>query len=149
MLWEYSLNMPANVENASVATGLEKVRFHSSPKERPKNAETTAQLHSFHMLARSCSKSSKLVFKSMWTENFQMCKLDLEKAEKPEINLPQHLLDHRKSKRIPEKHLLLLHYYTKAFDCVDHNKLWKILEEMGIPDQLTCLLRCRRSRSNS
>ena len=40
--------------------------------------------------------------------------------------------------------------YTKAFDCVDHNKLWKILKEMGIPDNLTCLLRnlCR-SRSNS
>ena len=31
--------------------------------------------------------------------------------------------------------------YTKAFDCVDHNKLWKILKEMGIPDHLTCLLR--------
>ena len=39
--------------------------------------------------------------------------------------------------------------FTKAFDCVDHNKLWKILKEMGIPDHLTCLLRCRRSRSNS
>ena len=41
--------------------------------------------------------------------------------------------------------------YAKAFDCVDHNKLWKILKEMGIPDHLTCLLRnllCR-SRSNS
>ena len=39
--------------------------------------------------------------------------------------------------------------YAKAFDCVDHNKPWKILKEMGIPDHLTCLLRCRRSRSNS
>ena len=48
-------------------------------------------------------------------------------------------MDHRKSKRIPEKHLLLL--YAKAFDCVDHNKLWKILQETGIPDHLTCLLR--------
>ena len=37
-----------------------------------------------------------------------------------------------KSKRVPEKHLLLL-YYVKAFECVDHNKLWKILKEMGIP----------------
>ena len=43
--------------------------------------------------------------------------------------------------RVPEKHLLLFYFYTKAFDCVDHNKLWKILKEMGIPDQLTCLLR--------
>ena len=40
--------------------------------------------------------------------------------------------------------------YAKAFDCVDHNKFWKILKEMGVPDQLTCLLKpiCR-SRSNS
>ena len=53
-----------------------------------------------------------------------------------------HLLDHRKSKIIPEKYLLLLHWLlNKVFDCVDHNKLWKILKEMGIPDHLTCLLR--------
>ena len=39
--------------------------------------------------------------------------------------------------------------YTKAFDCVDHNKLFKILKEMGIPDHLTCLLRNMQSRSNS
>ena len=69
-----------------------------------------------------------------------MFKLDLGKAEEPEIKLPTSL-DHRESKRIPEKHLLLLHDYTKAFDYVDHNKLWKILKEMGIPDHLTCLLR--------
>ena len=53
----------------------------------------------------------------------------------------QHLLDHHKSKRVPEKHLFLFIDYAKAFDCVDHNKLWKILKEMGIPDHLTCLLR--------
>ena len=46
-----------------------------------------------------------------------------------------------KSKRVPEKHLFLLYWITKAFDGVDHNKLWKILKEMGIPDQLPCLLR--------
>jgi len=54
----------------------------------PKNVQTTTQLHSFHMLTRSCSKSSKLGFNSMWTENFQMYKLDLEKVEKPDIKLP-------------------------------------------------------------
>ena len=43
--------------------------------------------------------------------------------------------------RVPEKHLFLLYFYARAFDCVDHNKLWKILQEMGIPDHLTCLLR--------
>ena len=49
-------------------------------------------------------------------------------------------LDHRKSKRISEKHLLLLHWLWQNI-CVDHNKLWKILKAMGIPDHLTCLLR--------
>ena len=53
----------------------------------------------------------------------------------------QHPLDHWKSKRVPEKHIFLLYWLAKAFDCVDHNKLWKILKEMGIPDHLTCLLR--------
>ena len=45
-----------------------------------------------------------------------------------------------KSKRVPEKHLFLFIDYAKAFDCVNHNQLWKILKEMGIPDHLVCLL---------
>ena len=53
----------------------------------------------------------------------------------------QHLLHHRKSKRIPEKHLFLFIDYAKAFNCVDHNKPWNILKEMGMPDHLTYLLR--------
>ena len=67
-----------------------------------------------------------------------MFKLDLEKAEEQEIKLPT-LLDHRKCKRVPENICFI--DYAKAFDCVDLNKLWKILKEMGIPDHLTCLLR--------
>ena len=69
-----------------------------------------------------------------------MFKLDLEKAEDPEFKLPNPL-DHWKSKRIPEKYLPRFIDYTKGFDCVDHNKRWKILQEMGIPDHLTYLLR--------
>ena len=53
----------------------------------------------------------------------------------------QHLLDHQKSKSVPEKHVFCFIDYAKAFDCVDCNKLWKILKEMGIPDHFTCLLR--------
>ena len=71
----------------------------------------------------------------MQTKNFQVFKLDLEKAEEPEIKLPT-VLDSRIIKRIPEKHLLLFIDYTKAFDYVGYNKLWKILKEMGIPDTL-------------
>ena len=73
--------------------------------------------------------------------NFHMFNLDLEKAEEPVIKLPN-LLDHWKSKRIPEKNIYFCFIdYAKAFDCVDHNKLWKILQEMGIADHLICLLR--------
>ena len=53
----------------------------------------------------------------------------------------QHLVDHQKSMRVPERHLFCFIDYAKVFDCVDHNKLWKILKEMGIPEHLTCLLR--------
>ena len=53
----------------------------------------------------------------------------------------QHLLDHWKNRRVPGKHLFLFIDYVKAFDCVVHNKLWKVLQEIGLPDHLICLLR--------
>ena len=69
-----------------------------------------------------------------------MFKLVLEKVEEPEINC-QHLLDHRESKEIFKKISYCLIDYAKAIDYMDHNKLWKILKEMGMPDHLTGLLR--------
>ena len=92
------------------------------------------------MLLKWCLKSSKPGFSNMWTVNFQMFKLFLERQRNQRSNC-QHPLDHWKSKRVPEKHLFLLYWLCKTFDCVDHNKLSKILKEMGIPDHLTCLLR--------
>ena len=53
----------------------------------------------------------------------------------------QYLLDHQKSREFQKNIYYCFIDYTKAFDSVDHNKLWKILQEMGIPDHLTCLLR--------
>ena len=64
----------------------------------------------------------------------------IEKVEEPEIKLPTSVGSSKKDES-PEKHLFLLNWLCKAFDCVDHNKLWKILKEMGIPDHLTRLLR--------
>ena len=81
--------MPANLENSVVATGLEKMlSFSSQRRAMPKNVQTIIQLLSFHLLVRLCSKSFKQSFYSTWTKNFQVYKVDLEKAEEPEINLP-------------------------------------------------------------
>ena len=68
-----------------------------------------------------------------------MFKLDLEKAEEPEIKLP--ISTGSSKKQEFQKNIYFCFDYAKAFDCMDHNKLWKILKEMGIPDHLTCLLR--------
>ena len=65
------------------------------------------------------------------------CSSWIQKKQRNQRSNCQYLLDHRKSKRISEKHLLL-HDYTKALECVTTN--WKILQVMGIPDHLTCLL---------
>ena len=70
--------------------------------------------------------------------NFQMFKLDLEKAEEPDFKLPTSVGSLKKQENSIKTSTSAS---FKAFDCVDHNKLWKILKEMGIPDHLTCLLR--------
>ena len=73
--------------------------------------------------------------------NFQMFKLVLEKAEEPEIKLPTFTGSLKKQESVRKNIYFCFIDYAKAFDCVDHNKLCKILKEMGIPDHLTCLLR--------
>uniref|UniRef100_A0AC11EQR3 Uncharacterized protein n=1 Tax=Ovis aries TaxID=9940 RepID=A0AC11EQR3_SHEEP len=70
-----------------------------------------------------------------------MFKLVLEKAEEPEIQLPTSAGSWKKQESSRKNIYFCFIDYAKAFDCVDHKKLWKILKEMGIPDHLTCLLR--------
>ena len=70
-----------------------------------------------------------------------MFKLDLAEAEEPAIKLPTSAGSLKKQESSRKNIYFCLIDYAKAFDCVDHNKLWKILKEMGIPDHLTCLLR--------
>ena len=77
----------------------------------------------------------------MWTVNFQMFKLVLEKAEEPEIKMPTSAGSLKKAREFQKNIYFCFIDCAKAFDCVDHNKLWKILEEIGIPDHLTCLMR--------
>src|SRR5574339_265216 len=102
----------------------------------PNYAQTTA-----HTLVKQCSKFSKPGFSNTLTLNFQMFKLVLEKAEEPEIKLPTSAGSWKKQESSRKNIYFCFIDYVKAFDCVDHNKLWKILKDMGIPDHLTCLLR--------
>ena len=70
-----------------------------------------------------------------------MFKLDLEKAKEPEIKFPTSTGIIQKAREFQKNIYFCFIDYAKAFDCVDHNKLWKILQEMGVSDHLTCLLR--------
>jgi len=99
--------MPANLENSAVATGLKKSVFISIPKKG--NAKDCSNYHTVELT----SHVSKVMLKILQARlqqymNRELHKLDLEKTEEPKINC-QHPLDYQKSKRIPEKHQLLLH----------------------------------------
>ena len=69
---------------------------------------------------------------------YLLFKLDLEKDKEPEVKLPASVESSKKQEN-SRKISICFFDYTKAFDCVDHNKLWKILQEIGIPDNLNCL----------
>jgi len=71
--------------------------------------------------------------------NFQMFKLDLEKAEEQEIKLPTSAESQKKQESSRKNIYFCFIDYAKAFDCVDHKQLWKVFKQMGIPDHLTCL----------
>ena len=133
-------------------TGKGQFSFQSWRKAMPKNAQTTAQLHASHTLVKSCSKFSKPGFSNMWTMNFQMFKLVLEKAEEPEIKLPTSAGSWKKQKSSRKTSISAFIDYAKAFDCVDHNKLWKINSSRDgntRPPDLPLEKSVCRSRNNS
>ena len=132
--------MPANLENSAVDTGQEKVRFHSiSKKGNAKECSNYRTIALISHASKSCSKFSKPGFSNMGTVNFLMFKLVLEKAEKPEIKLPTSTWPSKKQESSRKTSISAL--LTMSKDCVDHNKLWKILKKMGIPDHLTYVLK--------
>ena len=98
------------------------------------------QLHSLHTPAKQCSEFSKSGFNNMWTVNFQTFKLDLEKTEEPEVKLPTSVGSQEKqeSARKTSTSALLI---TPKLLTVWITTNWKILQDVGIPDHLTCLLR--------
>ena len=121
-------------------TGKKSVFIPIPKKLNAKNVQT-AQLHSSHTLAKYCSKFFKSGFSSMWTVNLQMFKLDLEKVEESEIKLTTSIGSSKKARDFQRNIHFCCIDYAKIFDWVDHHKLWKILQLMGILDHLTCVLR--------
>ena len=109
--------------NDSHKTAHGQFSFQSQRRAMPENVQTTIKLCLFHMLARLCLKSFKLVFSSTWTENFQLYKLGFEESEKPEIKLPTFIRSWRKQKISRKNIYFCFSDYAKAFGSVDHSKL--------------------------
>ena len=134
--------MPANLENSAVATGLEKVSFHFNPKER--------QCQRMFKLPHNCtaliSHASKVMLKILQArlQQYVNCELPdvqagFRKGRGTRVQIANILWIIEKAREFQKNIYFCFIDYAKTFDCVDHNKLWKILKEMGIPDDLTCL----------
>ena len=101
--------------NSGHRTGKGQYSFQSQRKAMPKNAQTTAQLHSSHMLGKWCSRFSKPGFSNTWTVNSLMFKLVLEKAEEPEFKLPTSTFELKLNICwVPGKHLFLLYWLCQS-----------------------------------
>ena len=97
------------------------------------NIQSTVQLCSFHMLARLSSKSFK--------QELPDRQAGFQRSRETKDQTANICGIMEKSREFQKNIYFCFIDYVKAFDCVDHKKLWKILQEMGIPDHLTCLLR--------
>ena len=119
-----ALNMPANLKNTSVATGLEKVSFHSNPKEG--NSTEYSNYCTVSLIShasRLCLKYFKLGFSSSWTENFQMYKLESERGRGTRDQVANICWIVEKARKFQKNTSFCFIDYIKAFGCVDHNKL--------------------------
>ena len=134
--------MPANMENSAVATGLEKVSFHSNPKER--QCQITLRLSHYCTI----SQTSKIMLKILQARLQQYMNRELpdvqagfRKGRGTRDQIANIRWIFEKAREFQKNIYICFLDYAKSFDCVDHKKLWKILKEMGIPDHLTCVLR--------
>ena len=142
MLWPWGCqwHMPANLENSAVATGLEKGSFHSNPKEG--QCQKCSNYHTITLILYTSKEMLKIVQARL--QRYMNHEIpDVQAGFRKGKGTRDQIANIRwiiEKARVPEKHLLLLYWLRQSL-CVDHNKLWKILKEMGIPDHLTCLLR--------
>ena len=144
--------MPANLEHSAVATGLEKISFHSNPKEREcqRMFKLLHKLHSFHLLARWCS--NPLSYSSIIHESIiSRCTNLVWKRQRNQRSNCQHSLDWQKSKRIPEKHLLLFYWICQRLWLCGSQQTVKNSEREGNtrPPDLPLEKSVCSSRSNS
>ena len=133
--------MPANLENSAVATGLENVSFHSNPKERQ-----CQRMFKILQIALT-SHTSQVVLKVLQARLQQNVNRELpdvqagfrkDRGTRGQIANNRQIIE--KAREFQKKTIYFCFIdYAKAFDCVDHHKLWKTLKEKGIPDHLTCL----------
>ena len=134
--------MPANLENSAVATGLEKVHFHSNPKER--QCQRMLSYHTIEFISHA-SKEMLKILQARLQQYVNHVLPDVQagfiKGRGTGDQIANICWVIVKSRKFLKNIYFYFIDYTKAFDCVDHNKLWKILQETGIPDHLTCLLR--------
>ena len=130
--------MPANLEKSSGhRTGKSQFSFRSQRKAMPKNAHTTAQLHSSHTLVMLKILQARL----QQNHEFPDVQAGFRKGRGTRDQIANIHCITEKARKFQKKIYFSFIDYGKAFDCVDHNKLWEILQEMGIPYHLTCLLR--------
>ena len=115
--------------------GWKRLVFIPIPKKS--NAKECSDYHTIALI----SPASKVMLKILQELPDVQVGFRKGKRQRNQRSNCQHLLNHRKSKRIPENIYFCIIDFAKAFDCVDHNTLWTILKEMGISDHLTCLLR--------
>ena len=134
--------MPANLENSAVATGLEKISFHSNSKEG--NAKECSNYRTIAFI----SHATKVMLKILQARLQQYVNRELPdiqagfrkgRGTRDQIASIRWIME--KAREFQKNIYFCFIDYAKAFDYVDHNKLWKILKEIGISDHLTCLLR--------
>ena len=134
--------MSANLENSAVVTGLEKVSFHSNPKEK----QCQRMLRLLQIALTSHMGKVMLKILQARLQQYMNCALpDIQAGFRKGRGIRDLIAKKcwiiEKARAFHKNICFCFTDYAKAFDCVDHNKLWKILKEMGIPDQLNCLLR--------
>ena len=135
-------NMPANLENSAVATGLEKVSFHLNLKERQCQRMFKLLHNCTHLTHQQSNAQNSPSQASTVCEprTFRFLSWIIKgRGTRDQIANIRWIIE--KEREFHQNVYFCFIDYAKAFDCVDYNKLWKILKEMGLSDHLTCLLK--------